>query len=140
MTPYEKAQDLLKSLEVACPNLPTLAYAQIGGQVVSCESLIIAATGADGQPQDPLNLKCAFNQIGTFVITVARDCAFEATEDGVDDPVEVARVSAQMDQDGDCLWGWAQNLDPYISKDFSLGFTLQGGLAITSMQLTLGID
>ena len=55
-----------------------------------------------------------------------------------DDPDQVKRVSQQMDADGERLWAWGQDIDPYAAKDFSMGLDISGGLAITSLQLTLG--
>jgi hypothetical protein len=46
VTPFEKAEQLLKDLQSACPSCPALAYARTGDQVGSCESLIVAVTGA----------------------------------------------------------------------------------------------
>ena len=138
-TPLEQADLFLKQLQDRCQSFPSLAYTQVGSQVVGCESLIVAVTGVDGQALGPQNLKCDFAQIGTFVITVARDCAIEFDDEGFDDPVEISRISQQIDADGDCLWAWAQNLDPYLQKDFSIAFDLTGGIAITSLQLTIGI-
>ncbi len=144
MTPLAYANELLKSFEDFAANncdkpldLPEMRYAQVGAQVVGCESLIVASTGADAREMG--GLECDFLQVGTFVVTLAHECAIEFTDDGFDDPVEVARVSEQMDRDGECLWEWALSVESFMEKDFSLGFDITGGLAITSLQLTLGV-
>lgn len=139
MTPLEYAEKLLGDLKAACPSSPDMAYAQVGTQVVGCESLIVAVTGTDARELQEGGLRCGYLQIATYVVTLARECAVEFSDDGFDDPVEIKRVSEQMDADGECLWEFASSIDPYITKDFSVGYTITGGLAITSLQITLGV-
>ena len=138
MTPLAYANKLLDDLKAAC-SAPEMAYAQVGQQVIGCESLIIAVTGTDAREMQTGGLNCDYSQIATFVVTLARECAIEFNDEGFDDPDEVKRVSEQMDQDGECLWKWALSIDPYLEKDFNIGFQIMGGLAITSLQLTLGV-
>ena len=137
-TPWQYGKVLLESLEGWVVPLPDERFAQVGGQVVSCESLIVATTGANSQemlgaPQ------CDVIQVATYEVTVARECSDMSNNDGTNDQPAIAAVSAQMDQDGDALWRWAQQLEFYWVKSFDLGWVITGGLGITSLSLTVGV-
>ena len=146
MTPLEYAEHLRKEFEdfaLGCDpvvKLPELSYSKMGDPVIACEALIFASTNVDATPLfDEVGAKCGVIQVGTFIAALARDCAYEMNEDGSDNVVEVKRISEQIDHDGDCLWDWALTVDGYMVKDFSLGFAITGGLAITSLQMTIGV-
>lgn len=148
MTPYAKAQAILAELvEAALPLepdfvLPTLRYAQIGAPVVACESLIVAVAGMtadNGLEVEDLTF-CDSSQIGTFTIVHAIDCAWVANEDGTDDPARVAEASARMDANGTFLWNYANELVPFVSKQWTIGWAFMGGLGLTTLTLTTGID
>lgn len=143
-TALEKANELLASLQAFAiadnSPLPTPAYAQLGEAVVTCASTIVTLTsidpvGAEYQPD------CTPGQIGNFAITIARDCGVVYDEtSGVDDPDLVVAASEDMDADGDLLWRWAATLDLFYVKTWTVSFSLPGGLLISAMALTLGID
>jgi len=144
MTPLEYADHLRKDFEeyaVACGvAIPKVSYSKTGDMVISCESLIAAASSVDATPLfDEQGGKCGYIQVGTFIIALSRDCAYEMEDDGTENVEEVKRISAQTDKDADCLWSWVLSIDPYWAKDFSIGFANTGGLAISSLQLTIGV-
>lgn len=149
MSPYEKAKAILAELEARAAavspeplDLPSVRYAQIGApQTVTCASLIvgtatIAADGAD----DFEDIRCDAIQLGTFVLIYALDCSWVANDDGTDNPVKVAEASERMDAAGNFLWAYANELDPYLSKEWSMAYALTGGLGIATLTLTTGID
>ena len=146
MTPLEFADHLRKDFESYASEfsppvaIPEMSFSKMGEQVIACESLIFAATDLAAQPLfDEQGGRCGDIQVGTYVITSARDCAYEMEEDGTDNVEEVTAISKQIDHDGDCLWDRALSIDEYMAKDFSLGFAITGGLAISSLQLTTGV-
>lgn len=146
MTPLEFGDHLRKDFESYAENLnprlavPESSYAKMGDPVIATESFIVASTNVDATPLfDEQGGRCGYIQVGTYVIALSRDCAYEMNDDGSDNVEEVKRISNQIDRDGDALWDWALTIDGYMSKDFSLGFALTGGLAITSLQLTTGV-
>lgn len=147
MTPYQKAQQILADLEARAADigldLPTLRYAQIGTPVVSCASLIVAVTNlapeAGGAGVEDI-VVCDAAQMGTFTILFSHDCSWVANDDGSDDPARVVEASAHMDASGSFLWDYANEYVPYISKTWSLSWSLVGGLGISTLTLTVGID
>lgn len=149
VTPYQKAQAILDelvnratSVEPEPLDLPSVRYAQIGApQTVTCESLIVGASSITADGADDLEtIACDAVQLGTFVLIWAIDCAFVANEDGTDDPVRVAQASERMDAAGNFLWSYANELDPFLSKEWTMTFALAGGLGITTLTLITGID
>jgi hypothetical protein len=137
LTLFSSAGKLLEDLRVACSS--TSAYARVGTQVVGCESRIVTVTGADAREMQPGGLKCDYGQIATTVVTPARARAIDFDDEGFDDPVEAKRVSQEMDTDGECLWAGHRASTRFSPRASHLGFDLTGGLAITGLQLTLGV-
>lgn len=142
MTPYEKAKQILTQLEAAAASatlkLPDQRFAQLGGQVVACEGLIVAL--AQMNPADGFDSTCGPIQAGDFIVTLARSCAVTYDDGGVDDPDEVARVSAEADADVSFLWDFAREYPYFALRTFSVSSTLLGGLMITTLALSVGID
>ena len=129
MTPYEMAQDVLQTVADLLVEPPTVRFAQLGPAVIDCASVISAATALEENPTPG----CACGSI-TVVTTVARDCAFTSNEDGSNNPEVIAEVSAKIDGDGIVL---RQVGALYIESEWSVGWSLDGGLAITSLALTM---
>jgi hypothetical protein len=84
--------------------------------------------------------QCNASQRATFLISITRECAWVANEDGTDNPEQVIKVSETMQADHDLLWYFAANLDDFLSKGWSINMSLLGGLAITSLMLMTGVD
>lgn len=145
MTPWGKADSLLKDLisaaGVAHLSLPERRYAQLGEPVVACAAVQVALTGLEqAGPEYQPQAGCVTAQVGTFVVIIARDCAVVFNDDGTDDPKLVVDVSQDMSEDGDFLWNWANEVETFITKTMSLSWILEGGLSITSVSMTLGVD
>ena len=138
MTPLEYGQELLDDLKARVLSAPANSYAQLGPPIIDCESIIVAATGADGQPLSGVP-NCDIAQIGTYSVSIARDCSDVANEDGTTDVTALNKVSEQQDTDAKSLWEWAEGLDFFITKSFSVGWVITGGLAITTLTLTIGV-
>lgn len=150
MTPLEYADQIRKQFEDYATDVCELTlpeekqrYSRLGAAVIACESLIAAVTDAQAIPINEGGgtawNACQFTQQATIIITLARECSYEMEEDGTDDPVQVAAISASMDKDGECLWTWAHDLETHMGKSFEVSFTLLGGLAITALSLTVGV-
>lgn len=144
MTPWGKADALLKDLVAAAGiahlPLPERQYAQLGEPVVACAAVQVALTGLEQAGPEYQPQACDTSQVGTFVVIIARDCAVVFNDDGTDDPKLVVDASQDMSEDGDFLWVWAESVPTFITKTLSLGWILEGGLSITSVSMTLGID
>lgn len=149
MNAYTKAQQLLALIVAeALPkepdySLPTNQYARVGTAVVSCASVQVAALDmqTEGAALGVLTVDCNDAiQLSSFACIISRDCGWEANEDGSDNLEAVAAVSAMGAEDADFLWTWANNYDEYISKAFSVGWSITGGILITTLTLTTGID
>lgn len=144
MTPYGKAKALLTELKTFAAardtpvKLPSEAYAQMGGQVVACEGLIVAL--ARVSPAEGIDPTCGAIQLGDFIISLARSCSVVFDDTGADDVDEVKRVSEETDIDLELLWDFADSLSVWGSKTWSVTNTLLGGLSITTLSLTAGID
>lgn len=142
MTPLAKAKALLTLVESAADTaeveLPSQRYAVLGEPVVDCESVIIALTGV-GQP-DEFNVHCGVPQLGTFSIIVARGCATMYDQEGKTIPSKADAVADAQSTDSEFLWSFANGYQEYLSKTWSLGYAITGGIAITSLLLTTGID
>ena len=137
-TPLEFGKALLDDLTAVVVPLPGERYATLGNVVVSCESLIVSSTGVDGQQLSDVP-QCDVVQIGGYVISLARECSNVANDDGTTNVAVAETVSVKMDKDAETLWNWAQGLEVYITKDYSVAWVITGGLAITTLSLTVGI-
>ena len=144
-TPIGKARELLAQIETAAVaariTLPKTRYAQLGEPVVTCAALIVTLARLDpAGPEYNVQSGCLTSQIGTFTLTIARDCAVTYDEEGIDDPALVDEVSQIMSDDGDFLWNFAAGLSLYLQKDWAMSWSLPGGLAISTLSLTAGVD
>lgn len=143
MTPFQKAQQLLEELETealaAFIELPHMRYAQMGTPVIACDLATVACTTiAPDEASGPE--KCNASQMATFLVVIARACAWTGNDDGTDDPAVVEEVSAVIAQDIDLLWTVANNYTAFLSKRWSVAWELTGGLAIVTMTITTGVD
>jgi hypothetical protein len=144
VTPLGKAQQILQQLVDASKGtkvpVPSIRFAQMGGQVVDCESLIVAVAGTDSAADFATMPGCNVPQTANFIVTLARDCAVTFEDNGQTNVKEVERVSAETDRDGEFLWDFAEAYEAYITKTYSLSFINLGGLSIATLSMTLGID
>lgn len=144
MTPFGKATQLLGQIVAAAAAedpvlvLPERRYSLVAEPVVDCESVIIALTGIN-QPEE-FDANCGIPQIGSFAIIIARDCAGVADQNGVTIIERAEEVATQQARDGDFLWSFANSYREFVSKSWSVGFSITGDLSITTMLLTTGID
>jgi hypothetical protein len=143
VTPLEKAAEILQGIELqAATNgvtLPTLRYTQMAQPVIACAGVIVAVTATDPHPlYGPV--ECNASQQVTFAVSIARDCSHVANDDGTDDIVKLGQVSMTMQGDHDVLWDFAACFEEYLSKQWSVRMVITGGVAITSMTLTTGVD
>lgn len=143
MTPLAKARQILTLVEdFAAANsidLPTKRYAQLGEVVIDCESVIVAAPGLEPSLDTPPG--CGPPQLSTFQVLIIRACAFVAYDDGTTNKDAIESASESADADGQMLWDFADAFVPYVSKEWSLTWTLaEAGLAASILSLTTGID
>jgi len=129
MTPFQLANSILETVVCALDNPPATAFAQVGTQVVDCESLIVAVTSLDKSALP----NCDCGRV-TVIVTLARDCANESNPDGTNNLEVISSVSEQIDEDGASLRAVGQE---YVESEWSVGWTIEGGIAITSLQLTM---
>lgn len=152
MTPLGKANQMLNEIVALATvndiSLPKRRYAQVGNAVISCSGVTVTVLGTNPTPwqnfqdfQSPLQMmECNVSVTGTFVVTIARECGGVSDHEGFDDPSKVAKVSAQLETDGELLWEWATNYDAFQSKDWTTRFAIEGELSLASLQMTTGID
>lgn len=143
-TPIGKARELLSLLETAAGaaslSLPETRYAQLGEVVVTCAAVIVTLQNLDPAGPEYGSPGCVTSQIGTFSLIIARDCGVVYDDDGVDIPALVEDASEDMSEDGDFLWEFAAGLDMYLQKNWAVTWSLPGGLLISTLSLTLGVD
>lgn len=142
VTPLEKAKQILADINTfasaSSVDLPGHQYAQTGTPVIACAGLIVAVTNVSiAAGYDPT---CGAAQSGTFVVTLTRDCGVEFNEDGSDNVDAITAVSAEADADAQMLWDYANQLEIYLTRTWSVSWALIGGLGITTLSLTIGID
>lgn len=113
---------------------PSVSWCQLGSPVTTCESWAVGATGVR---QDPLNLlggnECQLLDIIDLIAFVARECNFEADENGFTDPAQVMAASEQQDGDTTALLAWAESLARPPGTTSTIAYNSEGGLAITSL-------
>lgn len=143
-TAYDTATALLASLvsDAATESLtlPTVQYVVTGEPVVDCPSVIVALTGINIPEGFTNAIHCAPPQLGSFDVIIARDCGTQFTPDGSTIPSAADTIAAAAAADGDFLWGWASRYAEVVDKTWELGFVTTGGLAITSLLLTTGVQ
>lgn len=144
MTPFEKCKALQAEFEALAAGyadyvLPERRYAVLGEPVVDCESVIIALTGM--VVPEGFDTTCGPPQMGTFSVVIARDCATPFDEEGVTIPTEAEALGVDQGVDGQMLWLFASRHQPFAVKPpWTIGFVITGGLMVTSLQLSTGID
>lgn len=146
MTPLAKARELLTELNafaITQPvpvDLPSRQYAQLGEPVVDCASVIVALTAMEPHPLTEVG--CSPVQLGTFQLLIIRSCSWVVDNDsGITDVDSMTDVADTADTDGQLLWAFADQLDEFVSKEWSVGWALtDAGLGVSSLQLSTGID
>lgn len=145
MTPLDKAKQILteiNSYAIAVGySIPIRQYTQVGALVVDgCEALAIALTstvpdGAIGPTQ------CNVSQSSTFNIYLMRACSWSSGQDGLTIIPQLEAVSAVIDADGQFLWDFAYQYQEYISKSWTLQYSLaDAGVGISLLQLVTDVD
>lgn len=143
MTPFAKGKDILQFLEGLAATepgytLPPSRYVTLSEPVVDCERVIVALSSIS--PMAEIDPSCGPVQIGNFIVAISRSCANIADQNGETIPSEAEAIGAIQSQDGDFLWKVATTYPAFGEKDWDLGFTITGGIAITSLTLMTGID
>jgi hypothetical protein len=125
-------KDLLAGFLLADP--PPLNWCQLGSPVTTCESWAVGTTSVH---QDPLNLlggnECQMLTTLDLIAIVARECNFEADENGFTDPAQVVAASVQQDADTTALLAWAESLARPAATSSVVSYNSEGGLAITTL-------
>lgn len=141
MTPYAKAKQLIDDVvEFSEIDLPKLKYAQVGApHVIAHEVFTVAVSGVDPHGQyGPF--ECNASQLSTFLVIIAWNCSWTSETDGSDDPRKIKSVSEKLDATGQMLWDFASRYQAYLSKEWSITFALTGGIGITTLSFTIGVD
>lgn len=144
MNPLEKCKALQAELETLAGGyegyvLPARRYCVLAEPVIECEGVVIALTGV--AVPEGFDTTCGPPQLGTFNITIARDCAMPFDNDGITIPEQAEAISLEQAVDGDMLWLFASRHQPFVSKPpWTIGYVVSGGLMITSLLLSTGID
>ncbi len=143
-TPLDRAKalrdDLIAFATARSYALPTTRFVQVGDIVRDCESVIISVGSLTPDPlYDPVN--CVSPLSATFLIDIIRACAVVYDQQGLTLPNVLEAVSETAAADGALLYAFAQEVDGWTSKQpWSVVFSLaEGGLSISSLQLTIGI-
>lgn len=144
MTPYEKAQQLSALIVDKATDdgldLPSSRQILSAEPVVAEECFLIALTELAIPEEFAPDGFCAAPQLATFDIIIARDCSATFNDDGTTNIAAAAVVAEANAADADFLWEWANQYDPYLEKEWSIGFANTGAVSITSMQFTTGVD
>ena len=144
MTPYKKAKQLLEAIVKAYEDhgsletLPERRYAATSEPVVDCASVIVSLTSMTAA--EGYEAPCNVPVLGTFSIVVARECANTSNAKGMTNVEQTELVAKIQSDDAEALSSFARNLPTYISKSWNIVMVITGGLAITSLILTVGID
>lgn len=141
MTPLEYAEELRKlaadELVVAGATVPSRTWSQLGDIVLECEALVSSVTNMialelGGPP-------CDYGQVGIITISIGRECANVSNDDGTTNVEAALAVAAQQDRDGEALWNVGEAVEAFLQKDFAMAWAILGGIAITTLTLTIGI-
>lgn len=145
MTPLDKAKQILTEINTYAVgvgyNLPIRQYTQVGALVVDgCESLAIAlsATVPDASFGP---LQCNVSQSSTFSIYLMRACSWSSAQDGSTIITQLEAVSELIDADGQFLWDFANQYSEYLSKSWTLQYSLlDAGVGVSLLTLVTGVD
>lgn len=144
MTPYDKANQLLEMIVdhmteyAAGTSVPTRRYVATSEPVVDCESIIVALTAVT--QAEGYEAPCNVPTVGTYSIVVARECSNTSNAKGMTNVDETQRVAKIQSDDVETLVAFVNSLPTYVSKSWNIALVITGGLAITSLILTTGID
>jgi hypothetical protein len=112
---------------------PPINWCQLGQIVLTCESWAVGSTGVRTEALYPLGNECQMLTVIDLVAGVARECNFEADENGFTDPALVEAASRQQDTDLHALLTWAESLPKPPLSPVTTQFSSEGGLAITTL-------
>lgn len=143
MNPYTKAEQLMSLLksEIAACNenlLPSRCFVTSSEPVVDDECLIVSFTSM--APSEGYEASCNVPTTVTYSIVLARQCANISDASGMTIEDEAERVARSQSLDMEILSSFANSLPVYVSKTWNIALVITGGLAITSLILTTGID
>lgn len=143
-TPIDRAKSLLSELESLAVahsyGLPPTRYVQVGDIVRDCEAVVVSVGNLVPDPQyDPV--ECVSPRTATFLIEIIRNCAVAYDSNGMTIPSELQKISERGSLDGQLLYEFAQQVYGWSSKNaWSVVWSLaEGGLQVTSLQITIGI-
>lgn len=120
--------------------LPANRYVQVGEIVRDCEAVIVSVGSLTPDAlYDPV--ACVSPRSATFLAEIVRACAVVYDSQGLTIPATLEAVSEQASSDGELLFAFAQEVDGWTSKQpWSVVWSLaEGGLSVSSLQLTIGI-
>lgn len=144
-TPLDRAKairdDLIAFATARAYSIPTTRFVQVGEIVRDCESVIVSVGSLTPDPlYDPV--QCVSPRSANFLVEIIRACAVVYDQQGLTIPSILEDVSDQASSDGELLYEFAQELDGWSSKQpWSVVWSLaEGGLSVTSLQITMGIS
>lgn len=143
-TPLDRAKSLRDELVAFADGqtfpLPETRYAQVGEIVRDCEAVVVSVGSlVPDVNYDPVT--CIAVRSATFLVEIIRKCAVTFDQRGNTIPAALESVSEQASRDGNLLFEFAQQLDGWSSKTpWSVVWSLaNGGLSVSSLQITIGI-
>lgn len=153
MTPVGYAAAILKSLQdvAGVGNLPTPQVTGAGDAVIACAETRVAFQAVVLEPNSVNSWACEVAETGTYLVSIARECAWTANEDGSEDYDALAAVTTLVDADVAALIelfkaigfgveqvdggavGWGATRTGQITT------VSTGALVITTLTLTVGV-
>ena len=120
-------------------NPPTIRWSQLGSPMVTCESMAVGtSTVRDELVVTNANGKsCIAYELLDVVGLIARECSFEANDDGTTDVARVNENSEQMDTDLTALRAWAAALERPAGTLETVQFLNEGALSVVTLSTTV---
>ena len=113
---------------------PSINWCQLGSPLLTCESWAVGSTGIRTEAMFPFGgNECQMMTVIDLIAGVARECNFEADENGFTEPSQVMAASEQQDADVTALLAWSEALPRPPLSTVSAQFSSEGGLAITTL-------
>jgi hypothetical protein len=145
MTPLDKAKQILAEINTYAiavgHSIPIRQYTQVGALVVDgCESMAIALSAT--VPDAAFGpLQCNVSQNSTFSIYLMRSCSWSSDQEGITIISILESSSAIVDADGQFLWNFANQYQEYLSKSWTLQYSLlDAGVGVSLLTLVTGVD
>lgn len=153
MTPVEYCEAILKTLQdvAGASGLPDIQVTGVGDAVIACAEARVTFNGVTLQPNLQNTWACEVEEVGTYLVTIARECAWTSNDDGTENYEKLAELVETVDADVTALtalfkaigFGVESVVDGAVgwgtTRSGTINVVNTGAVVISTLTLTVGV-